>query len=258
MPSQDLKHKPLVEAIFEMKWALSSPADGSTEDPHIKLLLGRLYDRVSTEYPHFEQLPTASFPEGFLGQIAQYRFRAREAGWPLIQLGPGVLTLNDTDTYTWLDFRERSLSAVIKLFESHPKRQEMRIESVLLRYINSVEFDYTQQSLFSFLESKMKVVVALPGRLFERQEIEPRPDHFVWQASFPCGSPKGLVTVGFAAGERENRRALIWETVVQSAEEAVPDLPQAFDAWIDAAHEITDDWFFKLIEGDLERQFSGD
>jgi hypothetical protein len=29
-----------------------------------------------------------------------------------------------------------------------------------------------------------------------------------------------------------------------------------FGGWIDAAHEITDEWFFKLIEGELERSFA--
>jgi uncharacterized protein (TIGR04255 family) len=35
-------------------------------------------------------------------------------------------------------------------------------------------------------------------------------------------------------------------------------MPKGFANWIDAAHAITDDWFFKLIEGELERRFSGD
>jgi uncharacterized protein (TIGR04255 family) len=44
---------------------------------------------------------------------------------------------------------------------------------------------------------------------------------------------------------------------VQSAGADLPDMPKGFPAWVDAAHEITHDWFFKLIEGELERRFEG-
>ena len=43
---RDLPNKPLVEAIFEFRWALqSNPAGG--HDPGFRILLGRFYDRVS-------------------------------------------------------------------------------------------------------------------------------------------------------------------------------------------------------------------
>jgi uncharacterized protein (TIGR04255 family) len=35
-------------------------------------------------------------------------------------------------------------------------------------------------------------------------------------------------------------------------------MPNDFEKWLDAAHAVTDDWFFKLIDGELERRFSGD
>jgi len=33
-------------------------------------------------------------------------------------------------------------------------------------------------------------------------------------------------------------------------------MPKAFDTWLATAHEVIDDWFFKLIAGDLEGRFS--
>jgi uncharacterized protein (TIGR04255 family) len=59
-------------------------------------------------------------------------------------------------------------------------------------------------------------------------------------------------------GQKDDQTAIIWDTSVQSAGDDVPPLPQGFSQWVDAAHTVTGDWFFKLIEGELERSFSGE
>ena len=258
MPSKILKNKPLVEAILEVKWALTSPAPGVQIDSHYKILLGRLYDKVSGEYPEHEQLPTATIPDEIVGQTVQHRFRYGPNDWPLLQVGPGVLTLNDTHKYIWKDFRSRSLTAVDKLFEAHPKPSDLKIESLLLRYIDAVEFDYLKNDLSEFLKEKMKVGISLPASLFAYQEVQKNPVFLGLQSVFLCHNPKSLITVRFSSGHKDSRPALLWETLVESKGTDVPTMPKGFADWIDAAHTITDDWFFKLIEGELERRFSGD
>lgn len=62
----------------------------------------------------------------------------------------------------------------------------------------------------------------------------------------------------FAVGKRGGKPALIWETLVQAGRECMPAIPDGFSKWLERAHDLTDDWFFKLIEGDLERRFSGE
>ena len=52
--------------------------------------------------------------------------------------------------------------------------------------------------------------------------------------------------------------AMVWETTVESAGDNLPKMPEGFASWINAAHELTDDWFFKMIEGELERRFAGE
>ena len=44
---------------------------------------------------------------------------------------------------------------------------------------------------------------------------------------------------------------------MQSGVSEIPTMPDEFDVWLDAAHAITHEWFFKLIEGDLEKEFGG-
>ncbi|MCK4811470.1 MAG: TIGR04255 family protein [Methanosarcinales archaeon] len=75
MPRKPLKHKPLIEAIFEFRWELRKPSPEMKADPHYKILIGRMHDKISDEYPFHEQLPTATMPDEIAGSVVQHRFR---------------------------------------------------------------------------------------------------------------------------------------------------------------------------------------
>jgi uncharacterized protein (TIGR04255 family) len=251
-------NKPLVEAILEVKWQLQGIPPGLQIDPHYKLLLGRLFDRMLKDYPEHEQLQTATLPDELAGDVVQHRFRVAAKSWPLVQVGPCVFTVNSTADHTWPDFRPRVLSALKRLYDAHPKVGDLKISNLTLRYIDAVDFDFNEGSIFEFLREKLKLVVSLPGNLFQGTGVENKPNGLTWQCSFKCEKPKGVINVRFATGQKKNAPAVIWETTVESAAESLPKMPIDFESWLDAAHEITDDWFFKMIEGELERRFSGE
>jgi uncharacterized protein (TIGR04255 family) len=256
---KELKHKPLVEAILEVRWKLQGQPSGPQIDPHYKLLLGRLFDRFLHDYPEHEQLPTASIPDEMAGHVVQHRFRVAQNSWPLVQVGPGIFSVNSTADYTWPDFRARALTAIGKLFDAHPKSGEFKITNLILRYIDAVDFDSKIENVFSYLNHNLKVNVSLPDSLFGNiGGVEKRPTNFTWQGSFESVTPKGLISIRFATGSKELTPALVWETMVESAGVDLPAMPDSFEDWFDAAHTLSDDWFFKMIEGELERRFSGE
>ena len=255
MERKILKNKPLVEAIFELKWQLQELETGGKIDPHYKLLVGRLYDRCIKQYPFHDQLPTASMPDEMLENVVQHRFRKGEHNWPLIQIGPGIYAVNDTKNYVWEDFEKRVVKGVNALYESYPDSKKLEITNLMLRYIDAIEFDFEKQDIFEFLKEKMKIEVTMPTQLFEDTEVEKKPLTFNGVFSFPCVKPKGIVTLRFGQGKKEDVEALIWETIVQSQSDDVPKLPSELKAWLNDAHTITDDWFFKIIKGDLLKRF---
>lgn len=255
--AKELKNKPLVEAILEVRWKLQGGLPGSQTDPHYKLLLGRLFDRMLTDYPEHEQLPTANIPDDMVGHVVQHRFRVAANSWPLVQVGPGVFTVNSTADYIWTDFRPRVLSAIKKLYDAHPKVGDLKITNLILRYIDAVDFDYETGNTFEFLRDKLKLNISLPDNLFEGTGVGNKPSGLTWQCAFKCERPKGIINVRCATGQKGSTPAVVWETTVQSAEGDLPEMPKDFEGWLDAAHKITDDWFFKMIEGELERRFSG-
>lgn len=256
--TKELKNKPLVEAILEVRWKLQGPPRGPQTDPHYKLLLGRLFDRMRGDYPEHEELQTASLPDELVGHVVQHRFRVAANSWPLVQVGPGIFAVNSAADYTWSDFRPRVLSAIQRLYDAHPKTEDLKIANLVLRYIDAVNHDSGTHNVLDFLKDKLKLSISLPNALFEGTHVQSKPSGLTWQCSFRCEEPKGMVTVRFATGQRDGAPAVIWETTVESAGEDLPEMPTSFESWIDAAHEITDDWFFKMIEGELERRFSGE
>lgn len=258
MPRKHLKNKPLVEAILELKWELPAQSTPGIEgDPHYRLLLGRFSERVQRDYPFHEPLPTAQVPDAMVAYMPQHRFRASSKAWPLIQIGPGLMTVNETDSYTWSDFETRCKKAITDLFDAHPSKEEFTVQDLTLRYIDAIDVDFSQESVFSFLRGKMKTSISLPECLFDGERVNNNPTAFNWQVSFPHDEPGGLMTLRFAIGKRNGKSVLILETLVQAGRERIPRAPDGFSEWLDQAHELTDDWFFKLIEGELERSFSG-
>ncbi|NBB96463.1 MAG: TIGR04255 family protein [Planctomycetes bacterium] len=258
MSERELKNKPLVEAICEVRWALQHKVPGIAIDPHYRLLLGRLYDRLSNKYPEHEQLDTANMPDEVSGHVVQHRFRVAANGWPLVQVGPGVLTINDTSKYRWDDFRVRVLDVKKTLYESHPKASEMRVESLVLRYIDAVELDYTNSSVFDFLRDKLKINIQLPPNLFDSTEVNAVPQHYQSQQVFRCANPAGIIRLGLATGVRNSKPSLIWETGLHTEGGDLPTMPDGFEGWLDQSHVLVNDWFFKMINGELHRRFSGE
>jgi len=273
MSARELKKKPLIEAICEIRWALKRvqgvpgmPEMTSTDplfpvmtvDPHYRLLLGRLYDRLRSQYATHEPLGPAGIPDEMSGHIVQHRFRAAQNEWPLIQMGPGVVTINDTSKYNWEDFRGRVVDVKTKLYEAHPEPQDLRIETLVLRYLDAVEFDYPSADVFQFLSEKLKVSIALSDDLFVGTGVEQQPCHFQSQQMHRTKTPAGIFRLGFATGIHNGKPSLIWETSLSSTGEDVSRMPDDFETWLDQAHTLISDWFFKMIDGDLRRRFSGE
>lgn len=250
-----LTNKPLVEAIFELRWELPEVTQGIRKDPHYPILIGGIFEKIKGEYPFHERLPSAAMPDEMAEYIVQHRFRKGQDIWPLIQIGPGIITLNDTEGYVWEDFERRIPKVVDALFETYPDSENLEVNTLLLRYIDAVEFNYEKNSILDFLKDKMKTEVVVPSNLFEDTGVSSSPQSLDLRFSFPSSRPSGEVYIRFARGKNQGQDLLVWETQVRSSGESTPRTQEEIAAWVKLAHQLTDDWFFKLIEGDLLRRF---
>ncbi len=254
----NLKNKPLIEAIFEIRWKIQH-SDQSISDLDNQLMLGRLFDRISSTYPKYERLfPFADIPEQMAEGILKHRFRT-EAGWPLVQVGTGILTVNDTENYLWQNFKPKVIDVINNLYDIYPNNKQIEPQSIILKYIDAIDID-ASDDIYSFLKNKMKLNICIDDSMFKKTSIHNKPIHLDIKFVFNCDRPKGTIHFHLFQGKKSDNSgnitdALIWETVIQSNNSDIPEISLNLEQWLEDAHQILHDWFFTLVEGDLLRSF---
>lgn len=256
--AQVLDNKPLAEVIFELQWELDTTGPGLEIDPGFRILLGRFYDRAIKEFPDVENLPHANIPEEMTPRQVRHRFRVGKNQWPLTQIGPGILSVNDTEGYTWDSFQPRIQSAVAALFGSYPSEvKALKPSQVVLRYLNGVPFDAEKSdtTVLQFLEKHLHTSINIEPKLFESPEIASSPVGMNLNLSYLLPALPGAGTISFATGLKEGKQTILWDTQIVSRGEDAPTEIRALDDWLTKAHDIAEKWFLTLTRGDLYESF---
>ena len=163
--SHDLANKPLVEALFELRWKLDeNPTRGTTA---FRLLFGRYYERIRASYPEAEDLPSSAVPEIMTPYVVRHRFRASKEKWPVTQLGPGIMTVNETENYKWESFRQQIEATSRAVFEGYPAEfSTFEPAQAELRYINMIPYDFEDGGITEFIEKNLHTTIRMDERLF--------------------------------------------------------------------------------------------
>lgn len=254
---RELLNKPLVEAIFELRWALRIPGSGlPPQDPGFRIALGRFYDKVRKDYPELIDLPTSQVPEDMTAYTVRHQFRRGKGQWPLTQLGPGILTVNDTNGYTWDSFRPKVLDALDAIFNAYPADiHPFKPSSLRLRYIDAIDFSQETTDPINFLEEYLHTRVVVEPLLFDNPGEASSVQQLRLSLTFPLTKPKGVGVLGFANSARHGKPSIIMEIVIRSEDDNVPSSRKDFPAWVNDAHAVVDKWFFTLCRGQLLERF---
>ncbi|NLM19200.1 MAG: TIGR04255 family protein [Clostridiaceae bacterium] len=247
MERHNFKNKPLREAIFELRWNVLDEQDHS-----FSLLLGRLFDKLQSEYPYYEKLANASIPLELAQHMIQHRLRKSEKEWPLVQIGPGIITLNFTNSYDWKTFSRSIMDLVNVIFAVKP---DIKVNNLFLRYINSIEFNYSEKDIFKFLKDKMKINAELGSSLFAGENVSNTPKSLQLRYSFEVLKPKGFIVLSIVKGASDGKEALIWEHSMYSNYKEPFTAQNNIFEWTCEAHGVIEKWFFEIIKGELERRF---
>lgn len=248
-----MNRPPLLEVIAEIRWKLEpSEPEGILRDPHYKLLPGKMANLLQGEYPFLEQLPAADMPEEITSNIVQYRFRKGENEWPLIQLGPGIITINQTGPeYHWVDFEHRINHAINALYQAHQKGKDLKLDRILLRYLDSFPFKFEQENALDNLKKGFKTSIILEDSLLSSIDVSHAPSGLDLKLVYPLIGKKAALSVRFARGEIEGKDVLISETGVQEGDEEAPCDEESIMQWFREAHGVTHNWFFAMIRGPI-------
>ena len=253
-----LENKPLVEAIFELRWALEAQQPGIALDPGFRIFLGRYYGRVRAEYPAVVDLPSSTVPEEITPHQVRHQFRKAKDDWPVTQIGPGIMTVNETSGYLWDTFQPKLLHAIDAVYASYPQEiAAFRPLSGALKYVDAIEYDPAGSNthLLTFLRSHLHTNIEIEPLLFDDPGQRESPISLNLTVAYPLSKPSGIVQLMVAIGRREGRPSIIIETTVQSRKDAVPQQAHDWQQWLLDAHAVSDRWFFALVRGPLLGEF---
>lgn len=254
-----LKNKPLIEAMLELQWdLLESPRPMSAIDPGFRIFMGRYYDRMRGQYSHVEDLPASELPERIVPHVARHQFWTGRGTWPVTQIGPGILTVNETDGYLWDTFRPRLVDAFKALTDSYPTEiSPLRLNQIVLRYIDSVQFnpDVSDVPMLAFLRGALHTNIAVDPLVFSDPKDAESPLGLTLSLTYRTQKPNGVVMLTLGNGTKGETPSIIWETKVASTGSDVPTSLLEFETWLDQAHTVSDQWFFALIRGRLLESF---
>ena len=134
------------------------------EDPGYRILVGRYYDRIRKPDQASIDLPASQVPDSMLPYVVRQQFRSSSDQWPVTQLGPGVLTFNETKNYAWKSFRPNVRTVIDALFEAYPTDlHPLAISEASLRYLNSIPYDgdYAELPLLIFIRDFLNTSITV-------------------------------------------------------------------------------------------------
>lgn len=246
---------PLVEAIFEVKWKLNQANSNSPPtDPYHSMALGHFKHLASEAgFGWWEQLVGDDVPVFLMPHAARQRFRVAEGKWPLFQLGPGVMTVNQTAGYAWDDFQKHCVKAVECLTTAYSDSPvPLKPQQYALRYIDS---DITNGEPFvEFLREKMGVDIRIPEQAKERCDLAGEAIKTSLSMGFPLQSELGEAVFVFNSGTKNKEPAIVWETRIVKASEDIPPL-KSVPEWLEKARKVANSWFDVIVEKELKEGY---
>jgi uncharacterized protein (TIGR04255 family) len=240
-PNRDAKltKAPLQEVIFEAFWELDiDPQTKENFDPGFDLAQGVFAELVREKFPLYKRIPPPIVPPALLNRRPVHQFRKAEDQWPVLQLGPGLFTANDTEkTYIWeTEFRpiiEFGLDTVIRSY-----REPLRFEKVGLRYIDAAELEGEFKGDFiKFIETNLQIRILRGFDLGGTIRNQSLSQVYLLED----GSTLHLT---IADGRRNNKPAVVWQTaIVKEKQMAVEEIKN----WISQAHSTISGLFKHML-----------
>jgi len=271
-PEIHLTQNPLAEAWLELQWRTTPQTKVSSHvplgplepsiDTHYPLALGAFFHGVKKDYPVEEPLPAAQIPDAVLPpHTVRHRFRVAPDEWPVMQLGPGIATVNLISPYSWSLFREQAIFLRRKLREAY-RGVPIYPVAIIMRYRNIFPLDYHGENVLSYMAENLNFTVNCPSYIPGPAGENGRPIEMGVNLGYTLRRPQSLGTIRLATAletkhDHTPRPVLLADLEVNTHKNA--DSPfendRRFATWLDQAHAVIHEWFFALVDGPLRRNF---
>ncbi len=239
-----LRNPPIIEALLELKWEVGDQQAGMV-DKKFKLYPGIFSEKIKNQYPEIEILDGARIPDEMNPYIPRYRFRKKPGGYPLVQLGPGVLTVNLDKDFSREKFYGVCKGAMDVLFDILP---ELTFIELTIHYIDSFNFSF-ETNPFQYLNQKLKTNFEFSSDLFSVANANSNPVNFNLDSTYKVSKPDGFLRIQLRSGVRkvDNMKLLLMDTIFYSIKGQIP-AKELIAEWIRGADGTIHSWFYKMIE----------
>jgi uncharacterized protein (TIGR04255 family) len=205
-----------------------------------------------------EDLPSTQVHPEANPYVVRHRLRKEKNGYPLIQVGPGIVTVNEARGYSWTSFRSVILRIAESIIDLYPSGTlPLNFIKAELRYVNGIRYDLQTGSPLSFLAEKLHAKIELDSDFFESNEMSDKPVGVGLNLVYPLHKPVGNLFLSAQLGQVESKPAYIVQSAIQSFGETVPHDKEGFDAWLNSSHAVAENCFLSLCKGALLEKFCG-
>ena len=247
MKIKKLPNAPLQEVIFEAMWNIDVDENGSPFDPNFELAQGVYAHLIKKDFPFRKRTIPPNIPINIYPKPI-HQFWKGENEWPVVQIGPGILAVNDTENnYEWAaKFRKYAELAINILHKSY--EVELEYNKLSLRYIDAVELPqkYTDKDLNEFISDKFNI------------QINNNFDTLGTQVGlnlnqvFDIGEGNMLNFIVSNGMSNKAKPSIIWQTNIFTKSE-----PKKVNimSWLDNAHDITSNIFKTSLSDEFYSTF---
>ena len=244
-----------------MHWQLQ-PLDSmptAAIDPHFPVFKREFGESVKSSGFLFQEAANPpQIPLELRPNRPDIRFRKSPGTWPLFQIGPGILAVNNVPPYGgWSNFQGIFESGLKILWETYPIPEKyLKIKKVELHYINGFLNIHGFDSFSNFVNQQLQVSLDFPRDLFSESPIVSESQEFKIEVRFHLDFPEqsqGIIKLN--PGKVKGEKAVILELLVSKATaETVPRTPEEIKAWFFGGHSVLRNWFEILTSEGLKRK----
>ncbi|MDT3739357.1 MAG: TIGR04255 family protein [Candidatus Kapabacteria bacterium] len=246
-----LPKAPLQEVIFEVRWDLDiSKETNQLFDSEFDIAVGIMYSNIKKDFKLLKQkLPEGiQFPQEFLNYQTIYQYWTGENLWPVLQLGPGVFTVNETEkNYQWFKHYfplvKKSLTWLQKAYN-----KELNYNFASLKYIDKVNVkDYDFKDWLSFIRKNLNINIE--NKFDTRGKLK----QFNFSQVFELDDSSEL-HLNIINGKNDKQEdILVWET---SIIKLVNFNQKNLIKWLENSHTITSKLFKEICKDEFYNHFT--
>lgn len=213
---------------------------------------------MQRDYPVIEDLPTTQVHPEINHFAPRHRLRKEQNGYPLLQVGPGIVTLNEAKNYSWANFRAGILRLIDAVMELYPTPSfPLNFIKCEMRFLNGIRFDLMKEHPLTFLKEKLHLGIEPAPEFFASGGFEEKPHSVNLDLAYPCKHPMGHLALSAHLGQMDGKSAYLLQSMIQSNGEMVPADKDAFEGWLKESHETLEHCFQCFCQGALMEKFCG-